>query len=115
MRNSKGQFEKGLSPWNKGSKGFNPSPETQFKSGETHLGENHPSWKGGVQIVHNDCIHLWAGNGVRLRRPRKIYEDNFGPIPPGYVVIHKDNNRYNDSPENLEAISRAENLKRNRT
>ena len=115
MRNSKGQFEKGLNPWNKGVKGFNPSPETQFKSGESHLGENHPSWKGGVQIVHNDCIHLWAGNGVRLRRPRKIYEDNFGPIPPGYVVIHKDGNRYNDSPENLEAISRAENLKRNRS
>jgi hypothetical protein len=113
MRNNKGQFTKGQTPWNKGSKNFNPSPETQFKSGENHVGENHPSWKGGVQVVSNDCAYLWVGNKVRVRRPRKIYEENFGPIPTNYVIIHKDGNRYNDSPENLEAISRAENLRRN--
>ena len=113
MRNNKGQFTKDHIPWNKG-KDFNPSPKTQFSSGENHLGENHPSWKGGVQTMSNDCIYLWK-KGERIRRPRKIYEDNFGSIPLGYVVIHKDGNRYNDSPANLEAISRAENLKRNRS
>jgi hypothetical protein len=112
MRNSKGQFARGLVPWNKGAKGFNPSPGTQFKPGEDHFGETHPSWKGGVQIMSNDCAYLWK-NGERIRRPRQIYEEHFGTIPRGYVIVHRDGNRYNDTPENLEAISRAENLRRN--
>jgi hypothetical protein len=112
MRNSKGQFEKGNIPWNK-DKYFDPSPKTHFKKGQ-YVGDNHPSWKGGVQVISNDCAYVWTGNNSRVRRPRKIYEDFIGPIPEGYVIIHKDGNRYNDSPENLEAISRAENLKRNR-
>ena len=112
-RNDRGQFKKGITPWNKGKSGFNPSPETQFKSGEDHTGENHVSWKGGVQIIKNDCAYLWTGTNKRSRRPRLIYEENIGPIPDGYVVIHKDGNRYNDDPLNLMAISRADNLRRN--
>jgi hypothetical protein len=112
MRNEKGQFTKKSSPWNAGMKGFNPSPETQFKSGETHFGEKHPSWKGGKQTMSNDCVYLWS-NGDRIRRPRKIYEEHHGTIPKGFVIVHLDGNRYNDDPSNLEAISRAEHLKRN--
>lgn len=112
-RDNKGNFKKGNIPWNKGKKGFNPSPETQFKSGDNHTGENHVSWKGGVQIIKNDCAYLWTGTNKRVRRPRKIYEENFGTIPEGYVIIHIDGDRYNDDPSNLKAISRSENLKRN--
>ena len=110
----KGQFKKGNIPWNKGMKGLQLSPESvRFKSGPEHTGENHPSWKGGIEHMSKDCVHINTGAYTRVRRPRKIYEENFGEIPYGYVVIHKDDNRYNDSPDNLEAISRAENLKRN--
>jgi hypothetical protein len=42
-----------------------------------------------------------------------IYEEKFGPIPKGYIIFHKDGNMWNDDPDNLEAISRAELLKRN--
>jgi hypothetical protein len=114
MRNEKGQFIKGLSPWNKGKKGFNPSPDTQFTSGDHHTGETHNSWKGGVQVMKKDCVHLWDGTGKRARRPRVVYEMYHGPIPKGYVIIHKDGDRHNDHPSNLMAISRSENLKRNR-
>lgn len=105
-------FKKGNVPWNKGMKGFRPSKETEFKKGEL-FGENHPSWKGGVQKCINDCVYLWDGNGKRKRRPRVIYEEHNGPIPYGFVIIHLDGNKYNDEPSNLKAISRSDNMKRN--
>lgn len=109
---NRGSFKKGSAPWNKNLKGFNPSPETSFKEGQ-YVGDAHPSWKGGEQIPLNDCVHLWDGANNRVRRPRKIYEQHYGAIPEGFVVVHQDGDRYNDSPDNLIAISRAENLKRN--
>lgn len=112
-RKSNGQFRKGNIPWNKGMKGIHLSKESEFKVNE-NVGSDHPSWNGGVHYNKKDCIYLWDGSKRRIRRPRKIYEENFGPIPEGHVVIHIDGNRYNDEPSNLRAISRSENLKRNR-
>lgn len=111
---NRGTFKKGNIPWNKGKKGVNGNSNTRFSKGEHHTGENHVSWNGGVQVMKKDCTYLWVGTGKRIRKPRSIYERYFGPIPKGYVVIHIDGNRYNDDPNNLEAISRSENLKRNR-
>jgi hypothetical protein len=110
---NKGSFKKGNVPWNKDLKGIHLNQDTEFKPGENHTGKNHPSWRGGVQKSKKDCTYLHTGNGTRVRRPRKIYEDNFGPIPFGFVIIHKDNNKDNDDPKNLKAISRSENMKRN--
>lgn len=112
MRNNKGQFVSGHKTWNKGRSDFRPSPETEFKVGGL-VAESHPSWKGGVQMPQNDCAYEYIGVNKRVRRPRKVYEEHFGEIPKGYVVIHTDGDKYNDDPSNLEAISRAENLKRN--
>ena len=109
----KGQYEKGNKPWNTGKKGIHLSPATEFKEGEK-TGESHPSWLGGIHMMQKDCAYVWDGANKRQRRPRKVYEENFGPIPTGYLIIHKDGNRYNDSPNNLEAISRAENMRRNK-
>jgi hypothetical protein len=108
----KGQFQPGNTPWNKDKKGLHLSPDSEFKEGQL-IGKDHPSWTGGVQQPKNDCIHLWDGNGKRVRRPRKVYEDAFGPIPKGYVIIHLDGDKDNDELTNLEAISRAELIKRN--
>jgi len=112
-RDSKGKFKKGLTPWNKGLKGFRPSPETSFKEGQFN-GDDHPSWKGGVQVIAKDCIYSYTGVNQRVRRPRQVWESINGPIPKGYVIIHLDGNRYNDDINNLDCISRADNLKRNR-
>jgi len=108
-----GCFKKGNIPWNKGVC-HNPigSQKTQFKKGKM-TGEDHYSWKGGVQKNKVDCVYLYSGPCKRVRRPRKIYEEHYGLIPEGCVIAHKDGNKYNDDPENLEAISRAENMKRN--
>ncbi len=112
QKEKKGRFQKGHVPFNKGVKGIHQSPSTELKEGQW-VGEGHPSWKGGEQKMKNDCNYLWDGANKRVRKPRKIYEDNFGPIPKGYVVIHSDGDNKNDDPSNLEAISRKELLNRN--
>ena len=42
------RFKKGNTPWNKDLKGLHLNPETEFRE-DKYVGENHPSWKGGVQ------------------------------------------------------------------
>lgn len=114
------KFKKGDTPHNKGKKfedylseeSVEKVKKTQYKKGQT-AGENSNTWKGGIQEMSNDCVHLYKGVGKRVRRPREIYTKYFGEIPKGYVVIHIDGNKHNDDPSNLKAISRAENLKRN--
>ena len=108
-----GKFKKGNIPWNKGLKGIHLHEPREFKKGSKHVGKSHPSWRGGVQLFKTDCIHLYTGNGTRVRRPRKVYEDNFGTIPKGFVIVHIDLDKDNDDPSNLMAISRAENMLRN--
>jgi hypothetical protein len=116
------KFEKGNIPHNKGKKIQDYVPKeslekikkTQFKNGENHAGENHPTWKGGVQKPKRDCAYLWRDVNKRERRPRVIYEMHYGKIPNGYVIFHKDQNKLNDDISNLEAISRKELLKRNK-
>jgi len=108
IRDAKGRWVKGSEPWNKGIKGLHLSPETEFKK------ENMVSFKNGIQKAGRDCIYLWTGHNKRVRRPRKIYEDFYGKIPKGLVIYHKDRNKYNDDIINLEVITRAELLKRNR-
>ena len=39
---------------------------------------------------------------------RVIYEQFFGPIPAGWVVHHKDEDKSNNDPSNLEAMPRKE-------
>ena len=112
MRNEKGQFVKGVKTWNKGMKGFRPSPETEFKVGEL-VGDIHPSWKGGVQTPKNDCAYLWDGVNKRKRRPKAVWEQHHGTLPEGMVIIHLDTDKYNDDISNLKAITRAELLKLN--
>lgn len=105
-------FKKGHIPYNKGMKRGSVAPDTEFKEGVT-TGENHPSWKGGVQKPKDDCAYLWDGTNKRVRRPRQIYEEHHGKIPKGYVIWHIDGDKKNDDISNLEAISRAEMMKRN--
>jgi hypothetical protein len=101
------RFKKGNTPWNKDFKGLHLNPETEFRE-DKYVGDNHPSWKGGVQVSKKDGAYIWVGKNQRKRRSRKVYEDTYGEIPIGYVIYHKDGNNLNDHPSNLVAISRAE-------
>ena len=103
---AQGRFEKGHKPWNAGVKGIHLHPDTEFKKGEM-VGKDHYSWKGGVQVVKNDCVYLHVGANQRVRRPRKVYEDTYGAIPKGWILYHLDRDSHNDDLDNLIAIPRA--------
>jgi hypothetical protein len=121
-RNKKGQFDKGnasgkmftieSSLGNQHAKG-NPKNRTTWNKGDTAM-DKHPQWKGGVQHIRNDCVYVTVAPNVRVRRPLLVYESVYGKLPKGYIIIHKDGDRYNDDIDNLEAITRAELLVRNR-
>lgn len=119
-RNLSGTFKKGNIPFNKGLKGvtgIHPnSRATQFKKGQI----SH-NYKGGFRISNNwglerDIgLRRLTGSIKYVGNARYVYEQYHKvKIPKGYVIIHKDGDKYNDSIENLEMISLGENLKRNR-
>ena len=110
---TKTSFKKGNVPWNKGLKGIHMSPATEFKKGELTR-EKHPSWKGGIHIPKKDCVQILTKT-KKKRRPHIIWKETHKTkVPKGHVVYHKDGNRYNDDPDNLILITRAELLKINR-
>jgi hypothetical protein len=108
-----GCFKKGNIPWNKGLKGFNPSPKTNFTS-ERLYKDKHPSWKGGVQYNVKDGAYVWIEPNKRMRRSKLVYEKEYGVgSTEGKIVYHLDGNKWNDEISNLELIDRAELLRRN--
>lgn len=65
MRNAKGQFVKG----------FNSSPDTQFKKGQ-NLGEKNPTWKGDK--VTRKALHTW----IKTRISKPLGCNHCGEIKP---------------------------------
>ncbi|WP_420801061.1 HNH endonuclease signature motif containing protein [Pseudomonas chlororaphis] len=55
------------------------------------------------------CGFYFQRDGKRLHRT--VWEDNFGPIPSGFHVHHKDHNRSNNQPENLELLGGTTHIK----
>lgn len=83
-------------------------------------GERSHKWGGGIRVNSNGYIcrympghHLASGNYVLEHR--YIAELMLGrPLKPEEVVHHKDGNRQNNVPSNLEVTTRAEHLKLHR-
>lgn len=121
VRNEAGRFTKGnqsgrqftseTSKGNQNAKG-NPPNKTSFRAGVDSM-ENHRQWKGGVQVMKKDAVHIAVAPNVRVRRPLYVWEKVYGKLPKGYVIYHKDGDKHNDDINNLEAITRAELVKRN--
>ena len=103
---NKGNFKKGHKPWNKDLKGIHLSLKTEFKKGQI-TAEKVNTWKGGIQTNTNDCIYLYDGVGKRVRRPKKILENNGVVVPKGWIIYHLDKDKHNDDLTNLIPIPRA--------
>jgi len=108
------RFKKGHIPFNKGMKGIRMSPHSEFKKG--HI---------PVNTLHDGAIRLRTKkNGsekyyfIRVAKMkwvlyhRYLWEKHHGSIPKGMQVAFKDGNSLNCSIENLEIITRAENMRR---
>ena len=106
------QFSQGHTPWNKGMKGLDiGGKETQFKKG--HVPHNHKS-------VASERIDEDGYTYIKIDEPRKwvlkhrhIYEQHHGKLEPHMVVTFRDRNISNFEIENLEAITKVENMQRN--
>ena len=114
-RDKNGSFSKGSVSWNKGSKGLHHSPNTEFKKG--HLPAN-TKYNGCLSLRKKETgeqyyyTRISQGNWELYNR--YLWKQEYGSIPKGMLIIFKDKNTLNCVIENLEMISRVENLMRNR-
>jgi len=116
------RFEKGHTAWNKGIKGFNPggrAADTQFKPGQVNGKAALLLQPLGTERITKDGIRQ---RKIREDGPAKqrwrachaiLWEEHHGPIPAGHIVVFCDRDTTRIEIENLELITRAENMRRN--
>jgi hypothetical protein len=113
-----GCFEKGQKTWNKGVEGYMGANVTSFKKGNNPknrkpLGTERINRDGYIEIKVAER-NSYTGFPTRYRHKHVvIWESIHGPVPAGKIVIFRDGNRENCTPENLACISRAEGVRLN--
>lgn len=116
------RFEKGHAPHNKGKKGWKAggrAKETQFKAG--HRGGKAAALYqpiGSERLTKDGYLQRKVNDEMPFQKRWKMvhnleWEKHNGPIPKGHIVTFRNGNKRDFSPENLELISRAENMRRN--
>lgn len=115
------KFQKGQTPWNKGIH-FDPggrSATTRFKPGTLNGKAAQLLQPVGAERVTDDGIRQRkvTDEGPPHRRWKSVHslmwEEAYGPIPQGHLVVFRDRNPNNLTLDNLELVSRAENMRRN--
>jgi len=106
------QFPKGHTPWNKGMKGVAfGGHETRFKKGT--VPPNHRE-VGSERIDEDGYTYIKIAEHTRwVLKHRHIYEQHHGKLEPHMIVTFRDKNISNFEIENLEAITKVENMQRN--
>lgn len=113
-----GRFEKGNTPHNKGKKGWaagGNSIKTRFRKG------NRPqTWVpiGSERITKDGILQRKISDTGYPQRDWKsahalLWEQHHGPIPKGHIVRFRNGDKSDIRIENLELVSRAENMRRN--
>ena len=104
-----GQFQTGLTPWNKGMKGIHLSPETEWKRGR----ESEKIVPVGTVKVRKRSREASPRAFIKVAMPSAwrqlsvvVWERANGPLPRGMVVHHVDHNPLNDDISNLVALTR---------
>ncbi|MGB2985049.1 MAG: HNH endonuclease [Phycisphaerae bacterium] len=109
------EFKKGHVPWIEGKKGIHMSPATEFKKGNMR-GQAARNWKAvGMVTVrkHRGVKRRYSkvqdrGCCVQNYIPlaQWTWRRNFGPIPRGCFVVHRNGNSLDDHPDNLMLMDR---------
>lgn len=112
---NRGKYKKGMTPWNKGTKGVMKGNCKSYKKGHK---PHNTKYDGCISIrtdtgtgIKYKWIRISEGNWVEYHR--YLWERANGPIPKGMIVRFKDGNSMNCVVENLEMVSMAKNLKMN--
>jgi len=108
------RYKKGREPENKGkpmsNQLYNKCKGTMFKKGnEPH----NTNYDGHERISKDGYTKIRISKGKYVLKHRLIWEQTNGKIPKGFIVVFKDRNQQNITIENLELISREENMQRN--
>lgn len=113
-----GQFTKGQRPWNAGRKGWKAggrSSKTQFKPG--HMPHNHKP-VGHERVTKDGYLERKIAEPRTFRAVHVlVWEAVNGPVPKGHIVVFRTGLKTTDAsaitPDRLELITRAENMRRN--
>lgn len=116
---SNSRFKKGVVPFNKGKKIEEYlSPEkieklkkTSFKKGNL---PHNTKYDGYERVNKYGYTEVRVSQGKFVLKHRLIWEEHFGSIPKGNIIIFKDGDKTNLDISNLEMISKEENAIRNR-
>lgn len=121
------KFQKGDIPWNKGLTGYMGVNETSFSRDK--ILDKYSAIEGKPRYNGKDGLYCTVSERKPTKDSRKdkvymhrkripyaryVLEQNGINVPKGSVVYHKDGDIYNNELENLEVITRAELIKRNR-
>lgn len=106
-------FKDGSSPWNKGKRGIHCSPGSEFKKGH-YL----PTYAVGETSIRGNSKRNDYRRYIKIGEPNEwelyakhVWESANGPLPDGFVIHHIDGDKLNDSPKNLQAMTRSEHIK----
>jgi hypothetical protein len=112
------RFKPGNIPHNKGKRGWQAggnSSKTRFTKGR-----RPHNWVpvGSMRRTKEGILERKISDTGYGRRDWKsvhslLWEEHYGPIPKGYIVVFKNKDTMEIKIENLECISRAENMRRN--
>jgi hypothetical protein len=113
-----GQFAPGITPANKGKKMpsevYEKLKHTMFQNGNI---PHNTKYDGCIVLrkKKNNEQYYWIRVALGKWRlyHHVIWEMVYGPKPKGMIIAFRDGNSLNCRIENLELISRAENMKRN--
>jgi hypothetical protein len=111
---AKFRYSKGREPENKGKpmskELYDKCKATMFKKGnEPH----NTCFDSHERISKDGYIEVRIRKGKYVSKHRHLWEQSNGKLPKGYILIFKDKNQQNTSLDNLELISREENMRRN--
>lgn len=110
----KNRYGIGMEPRNKGmpmsKELYEKCKATMFKKG---IEPHNTKYDGHERISKDGYIEIRVRKGKYVAKHRHIWEQANGKVPKGYIVVFKYRNPQNICLENLELISRAENMIRN--
>lgn len=108
------RYQKGMVPLNKGkpmsNELYKKCQGTMFKKGnEPH----NTNYDGHKRISKDGYSEIRIAKGKYVLEHRHIWEQEKGKVPRGWIVVFKDRNKQHICIDNLELISRVENMRRN--
>ena len=109
LKGAQTRFPAGHKPWTAGMKGVRMSPATEFRPGRAPSNRQEV---GALRINTMGDIDIKVAPGPRqwVSLRRYTWESLHGPIPDGMCVVTRNGDGHDTRPENLQLVTRKENL-----